>query len=114
MINLQRTRYASIASTTTSMTLVLKDMPLGSAGRFLVGLATLYHVVMMALRAPSHFPGPSSRYWYGVQDPKNMERARRGSFSSKRPDSLKGKYNPVINNYKQTQPFLQCRPVILF
>lgn len=45
----------------------------------LVTLNVRSHWVMMAFLAPSHFPGPVKRYWYGVHGPKNMVKARHGS-----------------------------------
>ena len=47
--------------------------------RVRVGASTRSHWVRMAWAAPSHCPGPCSRYWYGVQGSKKTERARAGS-----------------------------------
>ena len=40
--------------------------------RVLVALNVRSHWVMIAFRAPSHFPGPVNRNWYGVHGPKKM------------------------------------------
>lgn len=51
--------------------------------RVLVALNVRSHWVMIAFRAPSHFPGPVKRNWYGVHGPKKMAKARRGSVRSR-------------------------------
>lgn len=50
--------------------------------RVLVALRVRSHWVKMASLAPSHLPGPVKRNWYGVNGPKKMVKARRGSVSS--------------------------------
>lgn len=56
---------------------------LGSAsGTTLVlnGWTTRSHWVRMAWRAPSHRPGPTKRYWYGVHGPAKARQASLGSL----------------------------------
>lgn len=50
--------------------------------RVLVTLNVRSHWVKMAFLAPSHFPGPVKRNWYGVDGPKKMVKPRRGSVRS--------------------------------
>lgn len=51
--------------------------------RVLVTLNVRSHWVMIAFLAPSHFPGPVRRNWYGVHGPKKMVKARCGSVRSR-------------------------------
>lgn len=53
-----------------------------STVRVLVALIVRSHWVKMAFLAPSHFPGPVKRNWYGVHGPKKTVKARRGSVRS--------------------------------
>lgn len=48
------------------------------------GCATRSHWVWMARRAPSHWPGPVRRYWYGVHGPRNTFNHSLGSVRNRR------------------------------
>ena len=68
---------------------ILEDFP--AMALLLIG-KILSHIVTIVCLAPSHFPGPVSRYWNGRRGPKKHCQARDGSENSIFPGKKKNKW----------------------